>query len=99
MTMKRTVAAILLACALAFATSARAQMSAGQTTIEDDYDDSITHPLLFAAYLVYPIGFATEWLIGLPFQYLISRPGLDKIFGYGEDGLGKSYYITDRNSR
>ncbi len=97
--MKRTIAVILLACTLAFASAARAQMTTHMTTVDDDYDDSITHPLLFAAYIAYPIGFAAEWLIGRPFQYIISRPGLDKIFGYGENGLGKSYYITDRNSR
>jgi len=95
--MKRTLAAMLLACTLLFgSTAARAQMTASTTTVEDDYDDTITHPLLLAAYLAYPIGFAMEWLVGRPFQYLISRPGLDNMFGYGEGGLGKSYYITDR---
>ena len=96
--MKRMIAVVMLACTLAFTSIAQAQMTNKTSTIEDDYDDSITHPLLFAAYLAYPIGFAAEWLIGRPFQYIISRPGLDKIFGYGEGGLGKSYYITDRGS-
>jgi len=97
--MKRTIAAVLLACTLTFSvTAARAQLSASTTTVEDDYDDSITHPLLFAAYVAYPVGFLVEWLVGRPFQYIISRPGLDRMFGYGEGGLGKSYYITDRGA-
>jgi len=48
----------------------------------DTYDDSITHPLRLAAYLVHPLAFATDWLIGRPFHYIISRPYLDKVFGY-----------------
>ena len=49
---------------------------------EGTYDDSITHPLRLAAYLAHPIGFAAEWLVGRPFHYLISRPYLDRFFGY-----------------
>lgn len=48
----------------------------------DEYEDSMTHPLRMAYYLAHPIGFAVEWLIGRPFHYVISRPYLDRYFGY-----------------
>jgi len=35
-----------------------------------------------AYYLIHPVGFAAEWLIGRPFHYVISRPYLDRFFGY-----------------
>ena len=60
----------------------------------DEYEDSITHPLRMAYYLAHPIGFAAEWLIGRPFHYVISRPYLDRFFGYEpheEAGLARRY--------
>ncbi len=48
----------------------------------DDYDDTQSHPLRIAAYLVYPIGFTAEWLFFRPFHYLVSRPGLEAVFGH-----------------
>ena len=56
----------------------------------DNYDDSQSHPLRIAAYLLHPIGYATEWLIMRPFICLVSQPYLAPIFGYrphGERGL------------
>jgi outer membrane protein OmpA-like peptidoglycan-associated protein len=38
----------------------------------DAYDDSQSHPLRVAAYLVHPIGFLAEWLIYRPFHLLVS---------------------------
>ena len=57
----------------------------------DEYDDSIMHPLRLAYYVAHPVGFAAEWLIGRPFHYLISRPYLDEIFGYHPSSEESSY--------
>ena len=60
----------------------------------DEYEDSITHPLRRAYYVVHPAGFALEWLVGRPFHYLISRPYLDQFFGsepHEEYGLSRRY--------
>lgn len=38
----------------------------------DEYDDSQSHPLRIAAYLVHPIGWLAEWLIYRPFHLLVS---------------------------
>jgi len=40
----------------------------------DAYDDSQSHPLRLLAYLLNPVGFATEWLI--------MRPQLERVFGH-----------------
>jgi hypothetical protein len=81
--MRRVVIAILVAATLGLGSvSAKAEYDAA----EDEYNDGITHPLRLAGYLAHPIGFAAEWLIGRPFHFVISRPYLDKVFGYkGED--------------
>jgi len=51
-----------------------------RVAVEDDYDDTQSHPLRVAAYLAYPIGFTAEWLVLRPFHYLISRPSLESVF-------------------
>jgi hypothetical protein len=57
--------------------------------VPDDYDDSQTHPLQVAAYLVHPIGYAAEWLIFRPLHYIVSRPMLEKVFGHrGHEEIG-----------
>ena len=38
----------------------------------DEYDDSQSHPLRIAAYLVHPIGWLAEWLIYRPFHLIVS---------------------------
>lgn len=38
----------------------------------DEYDDSQSHPLRVAAYLLHPIGWLTEWIIYRPFHLLVS---------------------------
>jgi hypothetical protein len=73
--MKRFIAAGLLAMVLAF--------SAGPAAAAPDaYDDSQSHPLRVAAYLINPIGFTAEWLIFRPFHYIVSRPYLEAVFGH-----------------
>ncbi len=54
-----------------------------------DYEDAFSNPLRLAYYMIYPIGYTVEWLVMRPLHYVISRPGLDKFFGYtpvGEEG-------------
>ena len=38
----------------------------------DEYDDSQSNPLRIAAYLLYPIGWLTEWIVFRPFHFLVS---------------------------
>ena len=81
--MKRLIAAGFIAMVLAF--------SAGPAAaVPDDYEDSESHPMKVAYYLIYPVGFTAEWLIFRPFHYLVSRPYLDEFFGHhphGEAGV------------
>ena len=34
------------------------------------------------AYLIHPIGFATEWLIMRPIHFAVSQPQLERVFGH-----------------
>lgn len=38
----------------------------------DEYDDSQSHPLRIAAYLLYPAAWLTEWLVFRPFHFMVS---------------------------
>jgi hypothetical protein len=77
--MKKLLSAFLVACTLSLGATAAL---AHEPAIDDRYDDRIMHPLRLAAYVVHPIGFAAEWLVGRPIQYIISRDHLREIFGY-----------------
>lgn len=68
----------LLAAALATAVTA-APLTA---RAHDAYDDSESHPLRLAAYAVSPIGFALEWLVMRPIHFVVSNPGLERVFGH-----------------
>ena len=48
----------------------------------DAYDDSESHPLRLAAYALNPFGFAIEWLFTRPIHFVVSNPGLDRVFGH-----------------
>jgi hypothetical protein len=48
----------------------------------DDYDETQSHPLRVAAYLLNPIGFTLEWVVFRPLHYLVSRPSLEPVFGH-----------------
>lgn len=76
--MKRSITAGLLATGLLTMALAATPAAA----VPDDYDDTQSHPLRIAAYLVYPIGYTAEWLIFRPFHYLVSRPYLEPVFGH-----------------
>lgn len=73
--MKRFIAAGFLAMVLACSAPPAA-------AIVDDYEDTQSHPLRLAAYLIHPVGYTAEWLIFRPFHYLVSRPYLDAFFGH-----------------
>lgn len=48
----------------------------------DAYDDSESHPLRLAAYALHPVGFVIEWLFTRPIHFVVSNPGLDRVFGH-----------------
>lgn len=88
-TMKKLAGAALVASFLMIGSGAARAADTAR-----DYEDSITHPLRMGAYLLHPVGFALEWLIGRPFHYIISRPYLDNVFGYRplvEEGEYRKY--------
>ena len=87
--MKKLIGALLVAALLA--------LSPGIGRATDgsrEYEDSIMHPLRLGSYLLHPVGFALEWLVARPFHYIISRPYLDRVFGYRplvEEGEYRKY--------
>src|SRR5260370_40824027 len=72
--MKRLLAAGLLAMVLTCA-------AGPAVAVPDDYDDSQSHPLQVAAYLINTIGYTLEWLVFRPFPYVVSLPYLAQSFG------------------
>jgi len=73
--MKRLIAVSVL--------SAIVGLSAGRAVaVPDDYDDTQSHPLRVAAYLISPVGYTLEWLVFRPFHYIVSQPVLDRVFGH-----------------
>jgi len=82
--MKRLIAGAALVTVLS--------LSAGPAAaVPDDYDDTQSYPLRVAAYLVYPVGYALEWVVFRPFHYLVSRPELEPVFGHREHGEYRAY--------
>ena len=84
--MKRLVIAVTVALAVVVGSASIVAMTPNkaraQDVREDEYEDSITHPLRLAYFALHPAGVALEWLFGRPFQYIVSRPHLRNIFGY-----------------
>jgi hypothetical protein len=88
--MKRLMVALLVACTL----SLSAGSAWGLSDTSREYEDGVSHPLRIAAYALNPVGFALEWLVFRPFHFIISRPYLDKVFGYrplGSEGQYREY--------
>ena len=83
---------IMVAVVMALMGSAQLSFAAGA----DDYDDSQSHPLRIAAYIIHPIGWTLEWLVTRPFHELVAQPDLAPIFGhtsheyYGDAPVGTS---------
>lgn len=88
---------MMVVAAAAILNSAQLSFAAGA----DDYDDSQSHPLRLAAYLIHPIGYTLEWLVTRPFHELVAQPDLEPVFGhssheyYGDAPVGTSV-VTDR---
>ncbi|MGH7789334.1 MAG: hypothetical protein ACRERC_20860 [Candidatus Binatia bacterium] len=86
--MKRFLAVLMMAMTLTLAAGAPT-VQADTSQNEDTYEDAFSNPLRLAYYVIYPVGFTVEWLVMRPFHYIISRPYLDRFFGYepiGEEG-------------
>ena len=79
---------LMIAGFLALLVAASARPAAA---VPDEYDDTQSHPIRVAAYLIYPIGFTMEWLVFRPFHYIVSRPGLDQFFGHKPHGETRAY--------
>lgn len=71
--MKRLIVSLALVVGLFVGTDARAH---------DAYDDTQAHPLRLLAYALHPAGFALEWAVTRPIHFLVSTPGLDRVFGH-----------------
>jgi hypothetical protein len=78
--MKRLIACLSLVVVLAMYGSASA-------VPRDEYDDSQSHPLRIAAYLLNPVGVGLEYILFRPFHALVSaNDTTEKIFGHGPHG-------------
>ncbi len=52
----------------------------------DEYDDTQSHPIRIAAYLLHPVGYALEWVIFRPFHYFVSMPDVAEATGHRPHG-------------
>jgi hypothetical protein len=78
--MRRTIACMSLVAVLALYGSALAIPN-------DEYDDSESHPLRTAAYLLNPVGVGLEYVLYRPFHWLVSRnETTELIFGHRPHG-------------
>jgi outer membrane protein OmpA-like peptidoglycan-associated protein len=50
--------------------------------LADEYDDSQSHPLRVAGYLVHPVGVLLEWTLARPFHAIVSAPGISYLVGH-----------------
>ena len=71
--MRQLLTALALVSALAIPLTARAH---------DAYSDAESNPLKIASYPVAAAGFALEWLFTRPIHFLVSQPGLQRVFNY-----------------
>jgi hypothetical protein len=79
--MKRRLIALSLIAALGLL-AMPSRGSAVDASYYDDYDDTQSHPVRIAAYVLHPVGYAAEWLIFRPFHYVISLPYVAEVFGH-----------------
>jgi hypothetical protein len=85
--MKRLLVALMMVSMISV--TARVASADDRYADEQQYEDAFSNPLRLAYYMIYPIGFTVEWLVMRPLHYIVSRPGLDRVFGYqpiGEEG-------------
>ncbi len=78
--MKRSIACLSLVAVLALSGSALAFPG-------DEYDDSESHPLRTAAYILHPLGVGLEYAIFRPIHWLVSlNDTTELIFGHRPHG-------------
>ncbi len=78
--MKRSIACLSLVAVLALSGSALAFPG-------DEYDDSESHPLRTAAYILHPVGVGLEYAFYRPFHWLVSlNDTTELIFGHRPHG-------------
>jgi outer membrane protein OmpA-like peptidoglycan-associated protein len=65
----------LLALALCLTFGAKPGLAA-----PDEYDDSQSHPLRVAAYLLHPVGWITEWIVFRPLHFIVSATKPQEVF-------------------
>jgi hypothetical protein len=84
--MKRLLVALMMASMISASAHAATD---DRYADEQEYEDAFSNPIRLAYYMIYPVGFTVEWLVMRPLHYVVSRPGLDRVFGYqpiGEEG-------------
>ncbi|HVO93825.1 MAG TPA: OmpA family protein [Terriglobales bacterium] len=68
----------LLAIALSLTIGVKSSLAAA-----DEYDDSQSNPFRVAAYLLYPVGWLTEWIVYRPLHFIVSAtPAQEAFFGH-----------------
>lgn len=78
--MKRSIACLSLVAVLGLHGTALA-------IPDDEYDDSQSHPLRIAAYLLNPVGVGLEYAVFRPFHWVVSRnETTEMIFGHSPHG-------------
>jgi outer membrane protein OmpA-like peptidoglycan-associated protein len=69
---------LVLVLALWFSLGVRPSFAA-----PDQYDDSQSNPFRVVAYLLYPVGFLTEWIVFRPLHWVVSAtPAQEAFFGH-----------------
>jgi hypothetical protein len=61
---------------------ASALMIPGAARAHDAYSDAESNPLKIASYPVAAAGFVLEWLFARPVHFVVSQPGLQRVFNY-----------------
>ena len=82
--MKRAIVGAFLAVTLL-------QAAAPACAMRDEYDDSQSHPLRVAAYLLHPVGVIAEWLVFRPIHFVVSQPVLEQVFGHRPHGEHRAF--------
>lgn len=75
----RALKMLILSATLATSLTARPAAA-----FPDEYDDTQSHPLRVAVYVLHPIGYALEWLVFRPFHYVVSNSA--QVFGHRPHG-------------
>lgn len=70
--MKRTILVVAVVSQLIAANAAFA--------VQDAYQDTESHPLRVAAYVLHPVGVAAEWLVFRPFHFVVAQ--FSPLFGH-----------------